>query len=67
MVHSVTIVLESLPHPKKLCITLLVATYSTSIVDRAMGFYFFKDQGTRDRPRNWQVPEVLFLSTLHSA
>jgi hypothetical protein len=41
--------------------------YSTSAVDRATKFCFFEAQDTRDLPRNWQVPNVLFLSILHPA
>jgi hypothetical protein len=43
------------------------ATYSTSAVDRATDVCFFELQDTRDLPRNWHVPDVLFLSTLHPA
>ena len=43
------------------------ATYSASAVDRATEFYFLELQDTRDRLRNWQVPEVLFWTTLQSA
>jgi hypothetical protein len=28
---------------------------------------FFEAQDTRDLPKNWQVPDVLFLSILHPA
>jgi hypothetical protein len=35
-------------------------TYSASAVDRAMEFCFFELQDTRDQPRNWQVPDVIF-------
>jgi hypothetical protein len=41
--------------------------YSTSAVERATEFCFFEAQDTRDLPRNWQVPDVLFLSILHPA
>jgi hypothetical protein len=43
------------------------ATYSASAVDRATDVCFFELQDTRDLPRNWHVPNVLFLSTLHPA
>ena len=36
------------------------ATYSALAVDRATEFYFLELQDTKDRPRNWQVPELLF-------
>jgi hypothetical protein len=36
-------------------------------VDRATDVCFFELQDTRDLPRNWHVPDVLFLSTLHPA
>ena len=39
-------------------------TYSASTVDKATEFYFLELQATNDRPRNWQVPVVLFRSTL---
>jgi hypothetical protein len=41
--------------------------YSALAVERATGFCFFEAQDTRDLPRNWQVPDVLFLSILHPA
>ena len=40
------------------------ATYSTSIVDKATEFCFLELHATKDQPRNWQVPVVLFRSTL---
>jgi hypothetical protein len=43
------------------------ATYSASAVDRATKFCFLELQDTRDQPRNWQVPDVLFRSTLQLA
>jgi hypothetical protein len=43
------------------------ATYLALAVDRATNVYFFELQNTRDLPRNWHVPDVLFLSTLHPA
>ena len=46
---------------------LPAAMYSASAVDRATEFCFLELQDTREHPRNWQVPEVLFLSTLHPA
>jgi hypothetical protein len=42
-------------------------TYSASAVDRAMDFCFLELQDRSDRPRNWQVSNVLFLSTLQPA
>jgi hypothetical protein len=39
--------------------------YSASAVERATEFYFFEAQDNRDLHRNWQVPDVLFLSILH--
>jgi hypothetical protein len=36
-------------------------------MDRATEVCFFELQDTRDLPRNWHVPDVLFLSTLHPA
>jgi hypothetical protein len=36
-------------------------------VDRATYVCFFELQDTSDLHRNWHVPDVLFLSTLHSA
>jgi hypothetical protein len=42
-------------------------TYSASAVDRATDVCFLELQDTRDLPRNWQVHDALFLSTLHSA
>ena len=41
--------------------------YSASAVERATEFYFFEAQDTGNLPRNWQVPDVLFLSILHPA
>jgi hypothetical protein len=41
--------------------------YSTSAVERATEFCFFEAQDTRDLPKNWQVPDVRFLSILHPA
>ena len=41
--------------------------YSASAVERATLFCFFDDHDTKDLPNNWQVPLVLFLSTLHPA
>jgi len=43
------------------------ATYSASAVDKATKFCFLELQATKDRPRNWQVPVVLFWSTLQPA
>jgi len=41
--------------------------YSTSVIHNATEFCFFEDHDTNDIPRNWHVPDVLFLSTLHPA
>jgi hypothetical protein len=41
------------------------ATYSATAVDRATEGCFFELHDTRDLPKNWHVPDVLFLSTLH--
>jgi hypothetical protein len=41
--------------------------YSASAVERAIEFYFLEAQDTRDLSKNWQVPDVLFLSILHPA
>jgi hypothetical protein len=43
------------------------ATYSASAVDRATEVCFLELQDTRDLPKNWHIPDVLFLSTLHPA
>ena len=43
------------------------AIYSASAVDNATEFYFLLNQETREFPRNWQVPEVLFLSRIFLA
>jgi hypothetical protein len=39
--------------------------YSASVVERATEFCFFEAQDTRDLPKNWKVPDELFLSILH--
>jgi hypothetical protein len=39
--------------------------YSTSALERATKFCFFEAHDTRDLSKNWQVPDVLFLSILH--
>jgi hypothetical protein len=65
MVHRVTIVLRVCHIYSSYAQQLPMATYSTSTVDKTTEFCFFKDQDIRDRSRNWQIPEVLFLSTLH--
>jgi hypothetical protein len=41
--------------------------YSASTVEISTKFCFFEAHDTRDLPRNWQVPDVLFLSILHPA
>jgi hypothetical protein len=38
------------------------ATYSASVVDCATENCFREDQQTREDPKKWQVPEVLFWS-----
>jgi hypothetical protein len=43
---------------------LAAATYSASVVDRAT---LREDHETNEDPRNWQVPEVDFLSTRQPA
>jgi hypothetical protein len=42
---------------------LAAATYSTLVVDWATLDYLREDHETNKDPRNWQVPEVDFLST----
>jgi hypothetical protein len=39
--------------------------YSASAVERATEFCFFEAQDIKDLPKNWQVPDVLFLLILH--
>jgi hypothetical protein len=52
----------------KICAQQLpAAMYSASTVDSAILFCFLDDYETSDLPNNWQVPEVLFLSTLSPA
>ena len=41
--------------------------YSASAVDNTTEFYFLLNHEIKLTPRNWQVPEVLFLSNLHPA
>ena len=41
---------------------LPAATYSDLAVDSATKFYFFENQDISEFPKNWQVPDVLFLS-----
>jgi hypothetical protein len=43
------------------------AMYFTSMVDKATLFYFLDDQDTKDLPRKWHPPNVLFLSILQPA
>src|SRR5579859_5982594 len=43
------------------------ATYSASAVDKATLFCFLELHDTKDRPRNWQVPDVLLRSTFQPA
>jgi hypothetical protein len=42
-------------------------TYSTSVVDWATLDCLREDQDTKEDPKNWQVPEVDFLSNWHPA
>jgi hypothetical protein len=44
---------------------LPVDMYSASAVDNAILFCFFDNQEISDLLNSWQVPEVLFHSTLH--
>jgi hypothetical protein len=67
MVQSVTIVLDGVVSQRSYTQQLLAPTYSASAMDRATEFCFLEDQHTRDLPKNWQVLDVLFLSTLHPA
>jgi hypothetical protein len=46
---------------------LAAATYSTSIVDWATLDCLREDQDTKEDPKNWQIPEVNFLSNRHPA
>jgi hypothetical protein len=41
---------------------LAAATYSVSVVDCAIEDCLREDQQTREDPRKWQVPKVLFRS-----
>jgi hypothetical protein len=41
---------------------LVVATYSASVEDCATLNCLWEDQDTKEEPKNWQVPEVDFLS-----
>jgi hypothetical protein len=59
-----TTILQGFPHPKSCAQKLAAATYSASAVERDTQFCFLEDQLTKDLPRNWQAPEVDFLSTL---
>jgi hypothetical protein len=43
------------------------AMYSASAVDKATLFFFLDDQETKDLPRKWHPPDVLFLSILQPA
>ena len=65
--HSSGILLNSQPKSLKVCFIhsnwaqqAPAAMYSASAVESATQFCFLELQDTRDRPRNWQVPEVLF-------
>jgi hypothetical protein len=51
----------------KICAQLPAVMYSASAVDSAILFCFWDDHKTSDLPNNWQVPKVLFLSTLSPA
>jgi hypothetical protein len=44
---------------------LAAATYSASVVDWATLDCLREDQDTKEDPKNWQVPEVDFLSNRH--
>jgi hypothetical protein len=46
---------------------LAATTYSASVVDWATLDCLRQDQETSEEPKNWQVPEVDFLSTRHPA
>jgi hypothetical protein len=46
---------------------LAAATYSALVVDWATLDYLREDQDTKEDPKNWQVPEVDFLSNRHLA
>jgi hypothetical protein len=46
---------------------LAAATYSASVVDWAILDCLREDQDTKEEPKNWQVPEVDFLSNRHPA
>jgi hypothetical protein len=46
---------------------LAVATYSASVVDWETLDCLREDQYTKEDPKNWQVPEVDFLSNRHPA
>jgi hypothetical protein len=52
----------------KICAQQLpAAMYLASAVDSAILFCFLDDHETSDLSNNWQVPEMLFLSTLSPA
>jgi hypothetical protein len=46
---------------------LAAATYSALVVDWETLDCFSEDQDTKEEPKNWQVPELSFLSNRHSA
>jgi hypothetical protein len=46
---------------------LAAATYSASVVDCETLDCLQEDQDTKEEPKNWQVPEVDFLSNRHPA
>jgi hypothetical protein len=46
---------------------LATATYSALVVDWATLDCLREDQDTKEDPKNWQVPEVDFLSNRHQA
>jgi hypothetical protein len=46
---------------------LAAATYSASVVDWETLYCLPEDQDTKEDPKNWQVPEVDFLSNRHPA
>src|SRR3954468_9217531 len=56
------------PYSFKVCLihsnwvqALAAATYSASAVERDIQFCFLEDQHTKDLPRNWHAPVVIFF------
>jgi hypothetical protein len=62
-----TIILQGFPHPKKLSTTTHGCHMLGFGVEGDTQFCFLEYQLTKDLSRNWQVPEVDFLSTLSPA